>query len=162
MLRAPNPDEARQDGSIQARGHVVIGRPGLLWRLSNFSSRCLSLLARRRSLVACASWSLPLVVSPRELPAFYSRGVVSMRSLTVNRPIPPAPPSTAKVRGRPDWFIPGSPWHAYDRGTTKTSSRGRSRGARASSRGTHRAPPPRAPSPSRSCASRQTAPHRCR
>ena len=38
----------------------------LLRRLSNFSSRCLSLLARRRSLVACASWSLPLVVSPRD------------------------------------------------------------------------------------------------
>ena len=70
-------------------------RPALLWRLSNFPSSCESLLPWRRSPVACglplryvppldvssfvlpsdrmrASWSLPLVVSPCELRAYYS------------------------------------------------------------------------------------------
>ena len=70
-------------------------RPALLWRLSNFPSSCVSLLPWRRSPVACglplrcvppldvssfvlpsdrmrASWSLPLVVSPCELRAYYS------------------------------------------------------------------------------------------
>ena len=95
MLRAPNPGEEGQDGSILARAHVVTVRPALLWRLSNFPSSCESLLPWRRSPVACglplryvppldvssfllpsdrmrASWSLPLVVSPYELRAYYS------------------------------------------------------------------------------------------